>query len=97
MDQETWGTRTQEPEVKSNAAKILDELLQSSRQGYSVSYDIALVYWGLGDKNQALEWLERAYEERSSFLDEIKVDPKWDGLRSDSRFVALMKKVGLET
>ena len=82
---------------KSNAAKILDELLQSSRQGYSVSYDIALVYWGLGDKNQALEWLERAYEERSSFLDEIKVDPKWDGLRSDSRFVALMKKVGLET
>jgi serine/threonine protein kinase/Tfp pilus assembly protein PilF len=82
---------------KSDAAKILDELLQLSRQGYSVSYDIALVYWGLGDKNQALEWLERAYEERSSFLDEIKVDPKWDGLRSDPRFVALMKKVGLET
>jgi eukaryotic-like serine/threonine-protein kinase len=81
---------------KSDAAKILDELLQLSRQGYSVSYDIALVYWGLGDKNQALEWLERAYEERSSFLDEIKVDPKWDGLRSDPRFVALMKKVGLE-
>jgi serine/threonine protein kinase/tetratricopeptide (TPR) repeat protein len=81
---------------KSGAAQVLDELLRFSGEGYSVSYDIALVYWGLGDKNQALEWLESAYGERSTFLEEITIDPVWDGLRSDPRFVALMKKVGLE-
>jgi serine/threonine protein kinase/Flp pilus assembly protein TadD len=81
---------------KSGAAQVLDELLRFSGEGYSVSYDIALVYLGLGDKNQALEWLESAYGERSTFLEEITMDPVWDGLRSDPRFVALMKKVGLE-
>jgi len=37
------------------------------------------VYWGLGDKSKALEWLERAYEERSATLAGIGVDPGWDG------------------
>jgi TolB-like protein/Tfp pilus assembly protein PilF len=81
---------------KSDAEKILHELLRFSSEGYSVSVDIALVYRGLGDKNRALEWLQTAYEERDRFLLEIKVEPMWYELRSDPRFVALMRKMGLE-
>jgi serine/threonine protein kinase/Flp pilus assembly protein TadD len=81
---------------KGDAAQILSDLLQFSKQGYSLPYDIALVYWGLGDNNQTLEWLERAYQERSTFVMWLKIDPTWDGLRSDERFIALLKKMGLE-
>ncbi len=81
---------------KGDAAQILSDLLQFSKQGYSLPFDIALVYWGIGDKNQALEWVERAYQERSTFVMFMKIDPKWDGLRSDQRFIALLKKMGLE-
>jgi tetratricopeptide (TPR) repeat protein len=81
---------------KSEATKILNELLEFSKQGYSLPFDIAIVYWGLGDKDKTLEWLEKASEERSTFLLFIKIDPQWDGLRSDPRFIAIMKKMGLE-
>ena len=81
---------------KSEATEILSELLQLSKQDYAVSYGTATVCWGLGEKNHALEWLERAYSERDMDLERMKVDPVWDGLHSDPRFVALMKKIGLE-
>jgi len=81
---------------KSEAVKMLDELLRISTQGYSISYHIAVVYSGLGDKDKALEWLEKAYEERSTFVEEIGVDPVWDGLSPDPRFLALKRKMGLE-
>jgi serine/threonine protein kinase/tetratricopeptide (TPR) repeat protein len=81
---------------KGEATQILGELLQFSSQDYSVSHDIAVVYWGLGDKDKTLEWLGKSFEERSTLLMLIKIDPLWDGLRSDPRFVALMKKMGLE-
>ncbi len=81
---------------KTEAAKILDELSGFSAQGYSVSCETALVYWGLGDGNRALEWLERAYEERVRYVVELKACPLWEGLRSAPRFVALLKKIGLE-
>jgi tetratricopeptide (TPR) repeat protein len=81
---------------KSEATKILNELLEFSKQGYSLPFDIALVYWGLGDKDKTFEWLEKASEERSTFVMFMKIDPQWDGLRSDPRFMALMKKMGLE-
>jgi len=81
---------------KSEALKILNELFEFSKQGYSVSFDIGFVYYGLGDKEKSFEWFEKAYQERSDWLVYLKVDPLWDGLRSDPRFVALMKKMGLE-
>jgi len=80
---------------ESDAARILEELLHLSSQGYALSYQTALVYWGLEDKNHAREWLEKAYEKRNAYLLEIGVEPMWDGLRSDTRFMALMKKIGL--
>ena len=60
-----------------------------------MSSDIAAVYYGLGDKERAFEWLEKAYQERAMPTD-LKVKPVWDGLRSDPRFTALLKKMGLE-
>ena len=57
---------------------------------------IALIHTGLSQTDQAFEWLEKAYENRSGALSTLKVDPKLDGLRSDLRFAALLKKMGLE-
>ena len=55
---------------------------------------IAMVYSGLGDRNQAFKWLETAYEDRL-WLGTLKVAPVWDRLRSDPRFAQLLQKAGL--
>jgi len=81
---------------RSDAARVLDELVSLSSRGYSVSQGIALVYWALGDKDKTFDWLERVGEGWSSVLTSTKIDPMWDGLRSDPRFAALMKKMGSE-
>ncbi len=80
---------------RSEAAKIVNELLEFPGQGYSVSLDIAQIYFGLDDKDKAFEWLEKAYQERPQLLPYLKTQPLWDGLRSDPRFTALLKKMGL--
>jgi hypothetical protein len=49
-----------------------------------------------GDDSEALDWLEKAVEQRTPWLPELKVDPNYDGVRSQPRFVALLKKIGLE-
>jgi class 3 adenylate cyclase/TolB-like protein/Tfp pilus assembly protein PilF len=78
------------------ARKLLGELLERSRSQYLPSYWIALVYTGLGEIAPAVAWLERAYEERSSWLVWIKVEPRFDPLRSDPRFVSLLRRMRLE-
>ena len=80
---------------RREALLMLDELRASSRSGYAPSFHIALVYLGLGENDQALAWLDRAYEERSDTLVVLKVDPMFDPLRSDPRFADLMRRVGL--
>jgi TolB-like protein/Tfp pilus assembly protein PilF len=57
-------------------------------------YEIALVYAGLGDKDSAFQWLERAYQARDKGLTYLKADPCLDPLRSDPRFATLIKRVG---
>jgi len=52
-------------------------------------------YSSLHEKNRAFEWLEKAYQERSGWLLELKIDPVWDPLRSDPRFQDLMRRVGI--
>ncbi len=77
------------------ARKILAELKKVSRQRYVSPYDIATVYVGLGEKDQAFESLNEAFEERSGRLLFLKVDPYWDGVRSDPRFLSVLDRVGL--
>jgi tetratricopeptide (TPR) repeat protein len=57
-------------------------------------FDLARSYLVLGDKAAALDFLEKSYQERQYHVVTLKVDPAWDPLRNEPRFVALMKKVG---
>ena len=80
---------------RSQALRILDELKGVSKQEYVSAYSFAVIYLGLGEKDQAFAWLEKAYEERSFLLPYLKVDPIWDPLRSDPRFADLVRRIGL--
>jgi serine/threonine-protein kinase len=80
---------------RREARKILNELHERSTANYVSPFCVALVHIGLGDKDQALECLDRAYEEHSHWLVYAKVWPLLDDLRSDARFAALLGKVGL--
>ena len=80
---------------KAEARAVLDKLKQKSRQEYISAVHIALVYAGLGEKDQAFAWLEEAYKERSFQMQGLKLDPRWDSLRSDPRFADLLRRVGL--
>jgi len=75
---------------------VLDELKTLSNQHYVPPVTIALVYNGLGDQNEASTWLEKAIEDRDVRLTLLKVDPKWDSFRSNPRFIAILKRIGLQ-
>jgi len=78
------------------AQSILNELTGLMRERYVPPYHIAALYTGLGDKNKALEWLGRAYEDRSSWMNGIKVDPLFTTLHAEPRFVSILQKMGLQ-
>jgi TolB-like protein/Flp pilus assembly protein TadD len=79
---------------KTKAIEVLKNLLELSKQGYSLNFDIAFVYYGLGDKDKAFEYLEKAYNEKEDIL-EIKIDPAWESLRSDPGYQPLLKRLHL--
>ena len=74
---------------------MLEKLRALSKQKHVSSYCFAVVYVGLGEKDQAFTWLEKANEERANLLTYLKVDSTWDPLRSDPRFADLLRRVGL--
>jgi TolB-like protein/DNA-binding winged helix-turn-helix (wHTH) protein/cytochrome c-type biogenesis protein CcmH/NrfG len=78
---------------KHQAQKIVDELKESSRHHYVFPSVFAYAYLGLGDKDQALTFLERAYEEQDPELFYLRVSPLLDPLRSEPRFQALLRRV----
>jgi tetratricopeptide (TPR) repeat protein len=80
---------------KSDALRVLDELLRLSQRGYRVPSGIGALYFELGDRDKAFEWLEKAYQSRDVDLIYLGVDPMVDDIRSDPRGVALLKKMGL--
>jgi TolB-like protein/DNA-binding winged helix-turn-helix (wHTH) protein len=79
---------------KSEARTVLDELKRASEQEYVPASSIAFIYAGLGEKDQAFAWLDKGYEQRSFQMQWIKIEPRWDGLRSDPRFEDLMRRMG---
>ena len=80
---------------KAEAQKVLEELKELSKQRYVSPDSIAYIYAGLNDKDQAFEWLERAYQERSPFMTLLKSETVWDNLRPDPRFKDLLKRMNL--
>jgi CO dehydrogenase nickel-insertion accessory protein CooC1 len=55
-----------------------------------------MIYAGLGDKEKAFEWLDRAYEDRADYMVYLNVDPRFDPLREDERFQQLLQRIGLK-
>ncbi len=80
---------------QGEATKVLNELLELNERRYVTPAALAYVYIGLGDKDQAFVWLEKAYQERSNYIAWLKVNPIVDSLRSDPRFADLIRRVGL--
>jgi len=79
---------------RTEAVKILDQLQKLSTRRYVSAYSFALVYIGLGDKGEALRWLEQSYQDHAgSDIGYIKVEPLLDPLRGDPRFEALVQKI----
>lgn len=78
---------------KQQAEKILEDLKDPHRQPFLSYYSIAVVNVGLGREEDALDWLERAFEEREDALTSIKVNPRLDPLRSNPRFERLIQRM----
>jgi tetratricopeptide (TPR) repeat protein len=80
---------------RAEAQKMLDRLEELSKHRYVSSYWTATVYIGLGDKESALAALKKAYDERYFLMIWINVDPLFDPLRAEPRFIDLEQRIGL--
>jgi TolB-like protein/DNA-binding winged helix-turn-helix (wHTH) protein/Tfp pilus assembly protein PilF len=78
---------------KREAVKLIDELKEGSRQHHISASLFAEAYLGLGKNDEAMAWLERAYEERDQWMVYIKSFPGWDALRPEPRFQALVRRM----
>jgi len=78
---------------RDEALAILNKLKTSKE--YVSPTGVAILYTGLGDKEAAFQWLERAYAAHDSQLQYLKVDPRYDSLRSDPRFTDLLRRMRL--
>ena len=80
---------------KSEAKKVLSELTERATRRYVCPYEVATIYAGLGEKDSAFQWLDKAVDARADCVPWLKPDPKIDPLRSDPRYADLMRRIGL--
>ena len=79
---------------KNDEARILlNELLKLSETRFVPPDHLALIYNGLGETDKTFEWLEKAYQQRDPKMAFLKVEPKWNNLRSEARFIDLMRRM----
>ena len=81
--------------MKGEALRIVEDLKRPTERRYVAPTSIGSIYAALGEKDHAFEWYERAFRERDVLLVLMKVDPMFDGVRTDPRFGDLMRRVGL--
>jgi TolB-like protein/Tfp pilus assembly protein PilF len=79
---------------RAKARSVLAELIEMSKRTYVVPQILASIYVALGECDQAIKWLEKACVDHSSPLVWLKIDPPFDGIRSDLRFKNLLKRIG---
>jgi len=80
---------------REEAMKVVGQMHELAKQRYVPAYGFAVAYAGLGDKDQAFQWLERSLQDRAWEITYLKVDPNMESLHSDPRFNDLVKRVGL--
>ena len=80
---------------RAEAQKIIERLKKQAKQRYVPPYAVSWIHIGLGEKQQALEWFEKSYENREDTLLWLNSDPSLDDLRSEPRFQDLVRRVGL--
>lgn len=81
---------------REQTIKSLETLKALAKKRYVPATYFGMLYGGLGDRKQALEWLKKAYEERADGLLWLNVDPMLDGMRSDPQFKDLVSRIGLD-
>jgi TolB-like protein len=80
---------------RTRDARIMaDELIRRRGDEYISPVSIALIFAGLGDRDQTFQWLETGYEERAFQMQFLKLDPRWAGVRNDARFADLTSRIG---
>ncbi|HEX9421835.1 MAG TPA: tetratricopeptide repeat protein [Pyrinomonadaceae bacterium] len=90
-----WGLWLAKSGKRDEAVKLLSELKQETTRDYVQSYTFALIYIGLGDKEEALNWLEKQMSGRSETANTYAVAPELDELRSEPRFKEMLKRMNL--
>jgi TolB-like protein/DNA-binding winged helix-turn-helix (wHTH) protein/Tfp pilus assembly protein PilF len=80
---------------RDEARRLLGELLEESARKYVSPYNVATIYAGLGEADETLVWLEKAYVQRDSNIVNLNVASEFDAFRSDPRFVGLLGRIGL--
>ena len=78
---------------ETEARKTLAQLKERSQQTYVQPMWLAVIHLALGEKDQAFDWMQKAYDDRSAWLVYLKVDPLFDPVRADPRFTGLLRKV----
>jgi len=81
---------------REEADQVLNSLLERSKQEYVSPVDLADLYFALEENDQGFEWLEKAYKQRDPYLVHLRVLPFYDSVRSDPRFITMLKKIGLD-
>ncbi|MBX3280047.1 MAG: protein kinase [Acidobacteria bacterium] len=80
---------------RQEARRLLDGILADAPRRRVSTYEVAVIYAGLGEKGKSFEWLEKAFVERNEYLNYLMVDPRLDPLRSDPRYFEMLKRIGL--
>jgi TolB-like protein/Flp pilus assembly protein TadD len=77
----------------AEARETLEQLQELSKQRYVTPYGVARIHAAMGESDEALHWLESAYRERAAWMVVLKIDPRFDNMRSDPRFDDLVRRM----
>ena len=80
---------------EGHTVKVKKPRKERAKETYVDPCYIAEIYAGLGENDQAFAWLEKAYEVRSEELLTLRIDPRFEGLRKDTRFAEFFRRMGL--
>jgi len=80
---------------RDEALRVLDEIKSNPRQQHVSPFHVAMLYAGLGEKDEAMRWLQKAYAQRDEWMVYLKIYPEFAALHDDRRFQEIERRVGL--